>query len=238
VFESGEKKIGEAEQGGSFGELALMYLAPRAATVKATENSKVWVIDRHNFKDILLKKSREQLTEQRGYLDRVELLGPLSSEEKDKVANAMLEVHFEKDEIILKEGDDGTAFYILFEGKVKMWKEANGQQVEVKSMEACHTRETAAVFGERALLMGEKREISVQVVSENAKAFALDRDDFNILLGPLKDILAKRAQKHEAKLSTIEGGADHQRSGTTNSGDKSPMKRKTIKHILLSNRQL
>jgi hypothetical protein len=34
----------------SFGELALMYNAPRAATVKAKEKSKVWALDRQTFK--------------------------------------------------------------------------------------------------------------------------------------------------------------------------------------------
>ena len=39
--------------GGSFGELALLYLVPRAATVVAKEKSSVWVIDRKNFKENL-----------------------------------------------------------------------------------------------------------------------------------------------------------------------------------------
>lgn len=34
----------------SFGELALMYNAPRAATVKVKENAKVWALDRQTFK--------------------------------------------------------------------------------------------------------------------------------------------------------------------------------------------
>jgi CRP-like cAMP-binding protein len=39
--------------GGSFGELALIFYAPRAATVKANTDSVVWVIDRGNFKSVL-----------------------------------------------------------------------------------------------------------------------------------------------------------------------------------------
>ena len=45
--------------GGSFGELALMYFAPRAATLTANQPSKLWVIDRKQFKDILAKSSDE-----------------------------------------------------------------------------------------------------------------------------------------------------------------------------------
>ncbi|CAK0865881.1 unnamed protein product [Prorocentrum cordatum] len=49
------QKVGVVEAGGSFGELALMYNAPRAATVKAKAKSVVWVIDRANFKRMLMQ---------------------------------------------------------------------------------------------------------------------------------------------------------------------------------------
>lgn len=49
------KLVQTVTSGGSFGELALLYLVPRAATVVATEASSVWVIDRKNFKDVLMK---------------------------------------------------------------------------------------------------------------------------------------------------------------------------------------
>lgn len=44
------KLVQTVVSGGSFGELALLYLVPRAATVVAKEDSVVWVIDRKNFK--------------------------------------------------------------------------------------------------------------------------------------------------------------------------------------------
>ncbi|OLQ14469.1 cAMP-dependent protein kinase regulatory subunit [Symbiodinium microadriaticum] len=63
--------------GGSFGELALIYFAPRAATVEATEKATVWVIDRGNFKKILAKSADELEGEYLKLLDKVELLSPL-----------------------------------------------------------------------------------------------------------------------------------------------------------------
>jgi len=49
IFVSGEKKA-ECGPGASFGELALLYNAPRAATVKATSESIVWALDRVSFR--------------------------------------------------------------------------------------------------------------------------------------------------------------------------------------------
>ncbi|CAE7039036.1 BCY1 [Symbiodinium natans] len=57
--------------GGSFGELALIYFAPRAATVEATEQASVWVIDRGNFKQILAKSADELEQENLKLLDKV-----------------------------------------------------------------------------------------------------------------------------------------------------------------------
>lgn len=53
VYVNGEwaTNIGE---GGSFGELALIYGTPRAATVRARTNVKLWGIDRDSYRRILM----------------------------------------------------------------------------------------------------------------------------------------------------------------------------------------
>ena len=45
IYVGGEKVLSIGE-GGSFGELALIYGTPRAATVKAASDVKLWGIDR------------------------------------------------------------------------------------------------------------------------------------------------------------------------------------------------
>merc|ERR1719261_2433326 len=40
--------------GGSFGELALMYNSPRAATVIAASNASLWRLDRATFRNVLI----------------------------------------------------------------------------------------------------------------------------------------------------------------------------------------
>ena len=45
IYVSGKKVVSLCE-GGSFGELALIYGTPRAATVRAASNVKLWGIDR------------------------------------------------------------------------------------------------------------------------------------------------------------------------------------------------
>merc|ERR1712151_139006 len=87
ALSKGESKfVSTVTKGGSFGELALLYLVPRAATVKAKTDSIVWVFDRHNFKNILMKASQTKLDEYVTYLNRVEILSPLCAEEKKALA--------------------------------------------------------------------------------------------------------------------------------------------------------
>ena len=51
--ESEEKYLKTYEPGEAFGELALLYNAPRAATIKAKNNCTLWVLDRNTFNHIV-----------------------------------------------------------------------------------------------------------------------------------------------------------------------------------------
>jgi len=61
VIDSGEVEVYvnntmvlNISEGGSFGELALIYGTPRAATVKAKTDVKLWGIDRLSYRRILM----------------------------------------------------------------------------------------------------------------------------------------------------------------------------------------
>jgi len=183
-------KVATIEKGGSFGELALLYSAPRSATVQALEDSVVWVIDRNNFKSILMKVSKTQLKQYVQYLDQCKLLDELTVTEKHAIAKAMVEVHFKQDEVILRQGEPGNTFYVMYEGEVSVIVDG----VEKVRLRAGASQRTAQPFGERALLTNEPRAATVQVKSRIALALALDKESFDLLLGPLEDIFKQRTQ--------------------------------------------
>ena len=54
------KRIFMLRPGSYFGEKAILDNHPRAATVKAKNDAIVWVIDRQNFKNILMKVSADK----------------------------------------------------------------------------------------------------------------------------------------------------------------------------------
>ncbi len=56
-------KVHTVLPGGFFGELALLYNAPRAATVKSVGESKLWALDRGTFKNCMARASKQQETQ-------------------------------------------------------------------------------------------------------------------------------------------------------------------------------
>jgi len=199
---SESKAVSTVSAGGSFGELALLYFVPRAATVKAKTKSTVWVIDRTNFKNILMKVSDNKLRDYVRYLDGVVILQSLLSEEKKQLAKALVEMHFQKDEAVIQQGEPGSTFYILYDGVVSIQKDGTA----ITSLSASVARGTAQYFGEGALLDNETRGATVQVTSDTAKTLVLDRDSFNMLLGPLKDIIERNRQAGASRPSMVGKG--------------------------------
>jgi len=179
------KVVSTVAKGDSFGELALLYLNPRGATVTAAEKSVVWVMDRQNFKQLLMKVSQKTMAEYVTYLSRVSLLNNLLSAEVTALAKALVEMHFKEGEAVLTQGEPGNTFYILYDGAVSVVKDGK----EISKLTASIKDRTAQFFGEQALLGGEFRAASVLVTSEAAKVLALSRSDFEALLGPLKELM-------------------------------------------------
>ncbi|KER28915.1 hypothetical protein T265_04373 [Opisthorchis viverrini] len=63
-------------EGGSFGELALIYGTPRAATVKAKTEVKLWGIDRDSYRRILMGSTIRRRKMYQEFLCRVPILAP------------------------------------------------------------------------------------------------------------------------------------------------------------------
>jgi cAMP-dependent protein kinase regulator len=72
----GEQKVGSSlTQGNSFGELALMYNTPRAATIKAVSNATVWQIDRHTYRKIVVHYKFLRNQQYKEFIRNVEMNG-------------------------------------------------------------------------------------------------------------------------------------------------------------------
>lgn len=66
-------------EGGSFGELALIHGTPRAATVRAKTDMKLWGLDRDSYRRILMGSTIRKRKMYEEFLSRVSILGKCQS---------------------------------------------------------------------------------------------------------------------------------------------------------------
>ncbi|KAJ8612498.1 hypothetical protein MRB53_037427 [Persea americana] len=111
--ESLGKKVAVIGAGGSFGELALMYNAPRAATIISTGQSLLWSLDRVTFRRIIMDSANERRKMYEAFLADVPLLKSLEPYERAKIADALSTKEFASGEKIIEEGAIGHHFYLL-----------------------------------------------------------------------------------------------------------------------------
>ena len=98
----------------SFGELALLYSAPRAASIIALRDGKLWALDRSALKAIMLDGAgRNELVD---VLRSIPELESFKIEEIEEFASEMEEVSFKKNEKVITWETSGTALYVISEG--------------------------------------------------------------------------------------------------------------------------
>ena len=175
-------KVASIEPGGSFGELALMYNTPRAATVVSIEPGTLWSLDRVTFRRVLMTSAykRRQLYE--SFLAEVPLLETLTDYERSKIADALHTEKFPAGHVIIKEGDPGENFFFLESGEAEVFKHGTENPV--------HHYKKGDYFGELALLKNEPRAASV-ISKSDVKLATLGKEGFQRLLGPVEELMRR-----------------------------------------------
>ncbi|KAI0473107.1 regulatory subunit of protein kinase A [Xylariaceae sp. FL0804] len=176
-------KVSTIQSGGSFGELALMYNAPRAATVISAEPScTLWALDRVTFRRILMESTFARRRLYESFLEEVPLLSTLTPYERSKIADALETQKYPPGQVIIRQGDIGESFYLLESGEADAYIEGSSDSVK-------HYKK-GDFFGELALLNDAPRAASV-VSSTEVKVATLGKSAFARLLGPVEGIMRR-----------------------------------------------
>lgn len=176
-------KVNTIQSGGSFGELALMYNAPRAATVVSAEsNCNLWALDRVTFRRILMESTFARRRLYESFLEEVPLLASLTPYERSKIADALETLKFPIGHTIIKQGDIGESFFLLESGEADAYKDGESQSVK-------HYKK-GDFFGELALLNDAPRAASI-ISSSEVKVATMGKRAFARLLGPVEGIMRR-----------------------------------------------
>ncbi|XP_014241233.1 cAMP-dependent protein kinase type II regulatory subunit-like [Cimex lectularius] len=178
---------------GSFGELALLYSMPRAASVKADTDGIVWALDRKTFTRILVKAAHKNRKLYEECLKNVKILSHLTELERLNLADALLPRMFSDGQVIMKENEQADGMYFVLSGQVFIHKTVNGKQVPLKIVER------GGYFGELALLTKGTR-AATAVAKGNVTTAFLETDAFERLLGSCEEAMKNNVKKYGIKL--------------------------------------
>merc|ERR1719446_503795 len=100
-----DKVVKTCEAGDVFGELALLYNCPRAASVDAQEKCTLWQLDRETFNNIVKEAAQKKRQRYDAFLARVPLLASMDAYERSQLADALRPESFTDGGVICKQGD-------------------------------------------------------------------------------------------------------------------------------------
>lgn len=178
-FYVNNEMVNTSGAGSSFGELALMYNSPRAATVVAQTDCTLWALDRLTFRKILLGSSFKKRLMYDDLLKSMDVLKSLSTYDRAKLADALDTKIYEAGDVIIREGDRGENFYLIEYGACDVTKEKDGLVAQLKDHD---------YFGEVALLNDLPRQATV-TATKRTKVATLGKSGFQRLLGPAVEVL-------------------------------------------------
>ncbi|KAG8435073.1 hypothetical protein GDO86_013148 [Hymenochirus boettgeri] len=176
--------LGQMHPGTAFGELAILYNCKRTATVKAVTDSKIWVLDRQVFQNIMMSSAQAQHQEYFSFLRSVSLLKDLPEEKLSKIVDCLEVDFYDKGDYIIREGEEGNTFFIIAKGKVCVTQAVEGSQEpqEIKTLGV------GDYFGEKALISEDVRSANIIAEEDDTQCLVIDRDTFNQMVGTYQEL--------------------------------------------------
>jgi CRP-like cAMP-binding protein/Zn-dependent protease len=170
-----ERVLQTLGRGDTFGELGLVNGTPRSATVRPSEEARLFVVDESTFDRLLAGMlTKPDVAPTLQMAAELRSLPPFASLSSSDVALLMEHgdwVNVAPGETIIRQGDDGDAFYAVGSGKLDVYRDD----------EPVGDLESGAHFGEVALLMNSPRTATV-VARTPCRVFRIDREAFDSVI--------------------------------------------------------
>jgi len=198
------KLVGNYTNEGFFGELALMYNMPRAATITAATKGIVWALDRQTFRRIVLKTAFMKRKRYEQLIESVPMFKQLDMHERMNVCDALTSKSFKDGEQIIAQGAKADCMYFLEEGSVRVCM-VNKNDPQATQEQEISTLQPGTYFGELALVTNKPRAASVYAVG-NCACAVLDVLAFERLLGNCMNIMKRNIEQYESQLVEVFGG--------------------------------
>ncbi|VFV33975.1 cgmp-dependent protein kinase 2 [Lynx pardinus] len=195
VFQ-GERLLSSIPMWTTFGELAILYNCTRTASVKAITNVKTWALDREVFQNIMRRTAQARDEQYRNFLRSVSLLKNLPEDKLTKIIDCLEVEYYDKGDYIIREGEEGSTFFILAKGKVKVTQSTEGHD----QPQLIKTLQKGEYFGEKALISEDVRSANIIAEENDVACLVIDRETFNQTVGTFEE-LQKYLEGYVANLN-------------------------------------
>jgi serine/threonine protein phosphatase PrpC/CRP-like cAMP-binding protein len=160
----------------AFGELALMYSAPRSASIVAQADGHLWALHRSAFRSVLVQ-AQDHRKELKKVLGEIPYFQYLDSDGINSLATIMDEITFGRGENIVEQGKPGKSVYVISSGSCYSVQMLPGQTKR-------GTLKAGSYFGDE--IMAGKGSYTMTVVTlQTANCWKLDVDVMKQTMGPL-----------------------------------------------------
>uniref|UniRef100_A0A669BYC0 cGMP-dependent protein kinase n=1 Tax=Oreochromis niloticus TaxID=8128 RepID=A0A669BYC0_ORENI len=155
----------------AFGELAILYNCTRTASVRAVNKVRTWVLDREVFQNIMRRTAETRHEQYRNFLRSVSLLANLPEDKLSKIVDCLEVEYYDKGEYVIREGEEGSTFYIIAQGKVKVTQTTEAHKLpQIINTLSCQQKTEIFIFKQ----LGTFNELQKYLQGYVA---TLDRDD-------------------------------------------------------------
>ena len=173
-FVVGGANVGSAGSGSTFGELALLYQAPRAATCLAKEDCSLFRLDQEHFRRILMMQAEDQVSDVVKILKKVPYFKDLDHDKLSTIAANLSIKEYKDGEIIMRSDDKEWVprFSIIKEGSIHI-SDVKGGGADYKEL----TFGPGEFFGDAGIVTGKsvaatvKAEGDVTILSMTRETF-------------------------------------------------------------------
>jgi CRP-like cAMP-binding protein len=212
TFYVDDVQVGTASAGQTFGELSLLYSAPRAATVIATTTTsstsvsddttteekdpesnnmiQLYRLDQITFRTILQQQTLNVSEEYMTFLRQVKFLADLDDYHLYKLSSVLQKQTYTQGTVIVQKGDtNANVCYLLLDGVVTC------SEISTHDGSCTYTdmvlSQPGDYFGERAIMTGEPRAATVTATSSHVTCYTIDKMTFDTVLGNYQSIINK-----------------------------------------------
>jgi cAMP-dependent protein kinase regulator len=191
-FQVNGSTVGEAIAGDSFGELALLYTCPRAATVQALTDVTVFRVDQKSFRYLLRQETEDSEKEKLELIAKVPFLADLHPTDLQKLADVMTPRSFPKGQKkCVCPGGQAEFFFVLLSGRIRVTNiTVGGAAYEDIVLEA------GSFGGEQIILMNAERYFDAEAETD-VLVFVIDRATFQKVMGSHAEMVIRSTDKKQ-----------------------------------------